>query len=55
MCLNKRQLLSFGQTLFDGAKGISGSLLTIILAIITAGALLSGDTAQNLGRRFSIG
>ena len=48
----KEQLLNFGQTLFDGVKSISGSLVTIILAIIISGALLSGDAAQNLGRRF---
>jgi len=48
----KDQLLSFGQTLFNGVKSISGSLVTIILAIIIAGALLSGDKAQSLGRTF---
>ena len=48
----KDQLLSFGQTLFDGVKSISGSLVTFILAVIIAGALLSGDAAQKLGRRF---
>lgn len=48
----QEQLLSIGQTLFDGVKSIGGSLITILLAIIIAGALLSGNAAQKLGELF---
>jgi predicted PurR-regulated permease PerM len=45
------QLLSFGETLLEGVKSITGSLVTIVLAIIIAGALLSGNQVQQLGRQ----
>jgi predicted PurR-regulated permease PerM len=48
----KEQFLSMGETLFEGVKSISESLITIILSIVIAGALLAGDKAQNLGRIF---
>ena len=48
----QEQLLSIGQTLFDGVKSIGGSLITILLAIIIAGTLLSGNATQKLGELF---
>ncbi|WP_219842119.1 AI-2E family transporter [Aureitalea marina] len=48
----REQLLVFGQAIFDGIKSIGGSLVTFILAVIIAGALLSSDYAQVQGRKF---
>ena len=49
---HKEQLLTLGEALLAGVKSVGGSLFTLILAIIIAGALLSSGGAQNTGRRF---
>lgn len=49
---HKEQLLSLGEALLAGVKSVGGSLFTMILAVIVAGALLSSGGAQNTGRRF---
>ncbi len=48
----REQLLVFGQAVFDGIKSIGGSLVTLILAVVIAGALLSSDYAQVQGQKF---
>lgn len=49
---HKQQLLTLGEALLAGVKSVGGSLFTLILSIIIAGALLSSGGAQNTGRRF---
>lgn len=48
----QEQLLALGQTLLEGVKSIGGSLATFVLAVIIAGALLTSESSQKLGRQF---
>ena len=49
---HRDQFLSFGEVLLSGITSLGASVITIILAIVIAGALLSSKDAQQLGRRF---